>query len=70
MVLKRVSAAWAISDRAIAWADNSERFAASAWPRLIVQRTSRAEQRRFAMTAHDMRVEAMALERAVEAIGC
>ncbi|WP_294280420.1 hypothetical protein [uncultured Sphingomonas sp.] len=36
---------------------------------LIVQRTSRAEQRRFAMTAHDMRVEAMALERAVEAIG-
>ncbi len=36
---------------------------------LIVQRTSRAEQRRFAMTAHDMRIEALALERAVEAIG-
>ena len=36
---------------------------------LIVQRSSRAEQRRFAMTAHDMRVEAMALDRAVGAIG-
>ncbi|MDQ1230394.1 hypothetical protein [Sphingomonas sp. SORGH_AS_0879] len=36
---------------------------------LIVQRSSRAEQRRFALTAHEMRAEAVALERAVAAIG-
>jgi hypothetical protein len=36
---------------------------------LVTQRNSQAEQRRFAMTAHDMRREAMALEQAVTAIG-
>ncbi|WP_294236254.1 hypothetical protein [uncultured Sphingomonas sp.] len=36
---------------------------------LIAQRSSRAEQRRFAMTAHEMRSEARSLERAVAAIG-
>ncbi|MCT8000675.1 hypothetical protein NZL82_02150 [Sphingomonas sanguinis] len=36
---------------------------------LVVQRNSRAEQRRFALTAHEMRAEAVALERAVAAIG-
>ncbi|MDQ1156684.1 gas vesicle protein [Sphingomonas sp. SORGH_AS 950] len=36
---------------------------------LLAQRSSSAEQRRFAMTAHDMRREAMALERAVGMIG-
>ena len=36
---------------------------------LVGQRSSRAEQRRFALTARDMRAEAVALERAVAAIG-
>jgi hypothetical protein len=36
---------------------------------LVGQRSSRAEQRRFALTARDMREEAAALERAVGAIG-
>ncbi|MET4897629.1 hypothetical protein RN629_10760 [Sphingomonadaceae bacterium jetA1] len=36
---------------------------------LVTQRGSRAEQRRFALTAQDMRREALALEQAVEAIG-
>ncbi|MDY0958639.1 hypothetical protein SOM26_08070 [Sphingomonas sp. CFBP8993] len=36
---------------------------------LVTQRNSQAEQRRFAMTAHDMRREAMALQQAVTAIG-
>ncbi|CAM3074724.1 MULTISPECIES: hypothetical protein [Sphingomonas] len=36
---------------------------------LVGQRSSRAEQRRFALTARDMRNEAAALERAVAAIG-
>lgn len=36
---------------------------------LVAQRSSRVEQRRFALTAHEMRVEAIALERAVAAIG-
>ncbi|WP_312487438.1 hypothetical protein [Sphingomonas sp.] len=36
---------------------------------LILQRGSRAEQRRFALTARDMRDEALALEGAVAAIG-
>lgn len=36
---------------------------------LIAQRGSRAEQRRFALTARDMRDEALALESAVAAIG-
>ncbi|WP_343528189.1 hypothetical protein [Sphingomonas sp.] len=36
---------------------------------LVAQRSSRAEQRRFALTARDMRDEAAALERAVGAIG-
>ena len=36
---------------------------------LILQRGSRAEQRRFALTARDMRDEALALESAVAAVG-